>query len=72
MTMKLKVPEYVSSCKLFKGSMLEMLIYMDGKHAVIGHIKDRLESFKTIDDETPKEKEFNSAIEKWLMEILAA
>ena len=69
MTMKLKVPEYVSSCKLFKGSMLEMLIYMDGKHAVIGHIKDRLESFKIIDDETQKEKEFNSAIEKLLGEL---
>jgi len=67
--MKLKVPEYVSSCKLFKGSMLEMLLYIDGKHAVIGHIKDRLERFKIIDDETAKEKEFNSAIERWLGEL---
>jgi len=69
MTMKLKVPEYVSSCKLFKGSMLEVLISIDGKHAVIGHIKDRLKRFKTIDDETPKEKELNSAVERWLGEL---
>jgi len=67
--MKLKVPEYVSSCKLFKGSMLEVLINFRGKHVVIGYIKDRLKRFKTSDDETPKEKEINSAIERWLGEL---
>jgi len=69
MTMKLKVPEYVSSCKLFKGSMLEVMINFHGKQVVIGHIKDRLKRFKTSDDETPKEKEINSAIERWLGEL---
>jgi len=67
--MKLKVPEYVSSCKLFKGSMLEVMINFHGEHVVIEHIKDRLKRFKTIDDETAKEKEINLAIERWLGEL---
>lgn len=57
------IPDYVKSCKLYPGSILSM---ENEEARIIEHVKNKIETFKKLDDATKNEKEYIKALMKWM------